>query len=132
MKKKFFLACVLACFLILLAACKTITIPNSSRAKEKLQNMGYSVQVEVTYGEDAARAGIEQVTVLTADRGEDFIQVYFFTNEQDAKTLYRDHAASLTRGVEVVKKNKYSIYRGSQTAVDDFLSEDISEPQNSD
>ena len=120
---------VLSCLLLLIvmtpliASCSTVTIPNSAEAKEKMESLGYSVKVDVQYGEMVAVYKIKQVTILTADKGDDFIQVYFFTNEEDTDTFYKDRARSLTRSVEVARKNKYSIYRGTQAAVDDFLSE---------
>lgn len=120
------LFCVFIIILILIpfcASCTTVTIPNSAEAKEKMEALGYTVQVDVQYGEMVAVYNIDQVTILTADKGEDFIQVYFFTNAEDTDNFYKDRARSLTRSVEVARKNKYSIYRGTQTAVDDFLSE---------
>ena len=104
-------------------SCSTLTIPNSAEAKEKMEALGYTVQVDVQYGEMVAVYDIDQVTILTADKGEDFIQIYFFTNKEDTDKFYKDRARSLTRSVEVARKNKYSIYRGTQTAVNDFLSE---------
>lgn len=111
------------CLLLLLVSCSTVTIPNSAEAKEKMEALGYSVKVDVQYGDMVEVYEIDQVTILTADKGDDFIQVYFFTNQEDTDTFYKDRPRSLTRGVEVVRKNKYSIYRGTQAAVDDFLSE---------
>ena len=119
---------ILSVFLIVLLiaplcfSCSTVTIPNSAEAKEKMEELGYSVQLNVQYGEMVAVYNIDQVTILTADKGDDFIQVYFFTNKEDTDTFYKDRARSLTRSVEVARKNKYSIYRGTQAAVDDFLS----------
>ncbi len=114
---------LMICLLLLLGSCSTVTIPNSAEAKEKMEELGYSVKVDVQYGDMVEVYEIEQVTILTADKGDDFIQVYFFTNQEDTDTFYKDRPRSLTRGVEVVRKNKYSIYRGTQAAVDDFLSE---------
>ncbi len=88
-----------------------------------MESLGYYVKVDVQYGDMVAVYKIKQVTILTADKGDDFIQVYFFTNKKDTDTFYKDRARSLTRSVEVARKNKYSIYRGTQKAVDDFLSE---------
>jgi len=122
MKRLFYFLFVLFLVLPVFASCSSVTILNSAEAKEKMESMGYTVQVTVQYGEMVAVYDIDQVTVLTADKGDDFIQVYYFTNEKDTDTFYKDRARSLTRGVEVARKNKYSIYRGSQTAVDDFLS----------
>ena len=103
------------------ASCSTVTIPNSEEAKEKMEALGYTVQIDVQYGEMVAVYNIDQVTILTADKGDDFIQVYFFTNKEDTDKFYKDRARSLTRSVEVARKNKYSIYRGTQTAVNDFF-----------
>ncbi|MBR2181283.1 MAG: hypothetical protein IJ949_05265, partial [Oscillospiraceae bacterium] len=80
------------------------------------------VQLDVQYGDMVEIYHIDQVTILTADKGDDYIQVYYFTNQADTDRFYKDRARSLTRGVEVARKNKYSIYRGTQRAVDDFLS----------
>ncbi len=102
-------------------SCATVTIPNSAETKEKMEALGYSVLVDVQYGEKVEVYKIDQITILTADKGDDFIQIYYFTNEEDTETFYKDRARSLTRGVEVARKNKYSIYRGTQGAVDDFL-----------
>ncbi len=118
---------ILSIFLLLilfvpLCSCSTVTIPNSAEAKVKMENLGYTVQLDVQYGDMVAVYNIEQVTILTADKGDDFIQVYFFANEEDTDTFYKDRARSLTRSVEVARKNKYSIYRGTKVAVDDFLS----------
>ncbi len=99
------------------------TIPNSQEAKDKLEDLGYAVNVSLYYGEEAKKLfRVDQITILNAeiDR-EQFIQVYFFTNEADTQTFYNEYSATLTSGVEVVKKNKFSIYRGSQEAVADFL-----------
>ncbi len=116
----FFFTVIIFCSIC--TSCATVVIPNSAEAKEKMESLGYSVQVDVQYGDMVSVYNIDQVTILTADKGEDFIQVYFFTNEEDTETFYKDRARSLTRSVEVARKNKYSIYRGTQTAVDDFLS----------
>ena len=109
-------------FIPLFSSCKTVTIPNSAEAKAKMEELGYTVQVDVQYGDVLEVYKIDQVTILTADKGDEFIQVYFFTKKEDTDTFYKDRARSLTRGVEVARKNKYSIYRGTQSAVDDFLS----------
>ena len=111
-------------FALLFSSCGK-TIPNSQEAKEKLQALGYSVKVSLYYGEEANKLfHVDQITLLDAELDrEQFIQVYFFTNEEDTLAFYREHSGALTSGVEVVKKNKYSIYRGSQQAVSDFLSE---------
>lgn len=123
MKRFCFISIFLLMLIPLFASCANVTIPNSAEAKEKMEALGYTVQVDVQYGEMVAVYNIDQVTILTADKGDDFIQVYFFTNQEDTDTFYKDRARSLTRSVEVARKNKYSIYRGTQTAVDDFLSE---------
>lgn len=102
-------------------SCSKITILNSAEAKEKLEKLGYVVTVDVHYGDQVEVYEIDQVTILTADKGDDYIQVYYFTNENDTNTFYDARTNSLTRGVEVAKKNKYSIYRGTEKAVEDFL-----------
>ena len=123
MKKITFLLLALVLLLPVFTSCASVTILNSEEAKKKMEDLGYTVQIDVQYGEMVAVYKIDQVTILTADKGDDFIQVYYFTNQDDTDTFYKDRARSLTRSVEVARKNKYSIYRGTQTAVDDFLSE---------
>lgn len=120
--KKTFCCILLIIFLLpVISSCSTVTILNSADAKDKMEALGYSVKVEVQYGEILEVYKVDQVTILTADKDDDFIQVYYFTNEEDTETFYEDRVRSLTRSVEVAKKNKYSIYRGTQKAVDDFL-----------
>lgn len=123
MKKITFLLLALVLLLPVFTSCASVTILNSEEAKKKMEDLGYTVQIDVQYGEMVAVYKIDQITILTADKGDDFIQVYYFTNQDDTDTFYKDRARSLTRSVEVARKNKYSIYRGTQTAVDDFLSE---------
>lgn len=120
--KKLVSSIFLIIFLLpLIVSCSSVTILNSADAKKKMESLGYSVKVDVQYGEMLEIYNIDQVTILTADKGEDFIQVYYFTKKEDTDTFYEDRVRSLTRSVEVAKKNKYSIYRGSQKAVSDFL-----------
>ena len=121
-KKSIFL--VLSIFLMLssFTSCATITIPSSEEAEAKMNELGYSVVREIQYGQLVASLNIKQVTILTADKEDAFIQVYYFTSEEDTETYFKDHASSLSKDVEVIKKNKYSIYRGSESAVNDFLS----------
>ena len=104
-----------------LASCSTVTIPNSAEAQKKLEKLGYVVNVSVQYGDKVSAYNVKQVTKLTADKGDDFVEVYFFTSEEDTNNFYDMKAKSFSSGVEVVKKNTYSIYRGTQKAVDDFL-----------
>lgn len=115
---------VLSVFILLLSfsSCATTTIPNSQEAKAKLEDLGYTVQMFTQYGDDVSTMGITQVTVLYADKGEDSLSVYFFANAEDTKTFFRDRARSISKDVEIAKKNKYSIYAGSKNAVEDFLS----------
>ena len=105
-----------------LASCKTTVIPNSAEAEEKLKNLGYDVNCFVQYGDDVASQKITQVTVLRAYKGEDQIEVFFFANEEDTETFYKARTNSLASDTEILKKNKYSIYRGTEQAVADFLS----------
>ena len=109
-------------FLLLLTSCSKTRILNSEEAAEKLVELGYVVNRDIQYGEDVAFYNISQLTILSADLGEDYIQVYYFTNKEDTETFYKAMAKSLTSGVEVAKKNQYSIYRGTEKAVNDFLS----------
>ncbi len=107
---------------VLMASCSKVAIPNSSQAEEKLENLGYNVTIKVFYGEDAAVVGVTQMTQLTAEKDGDYFQAYFFANEEDTDTFYSAKATSLSKDVDVLKKNKYSIYRGSKSAEADFLS----------
>ena len=119
---KRFSSFILLCLICLLfSSCTTVTIPNSAEAKEKLEKLGYTVSIEIQYGEMVASYGIDQVTILSADKEDDFIQVYYFTNKEDTNTFYEARSASISRNVEVAKKNRYSIYRGSKASVEDFL-----------
>lgn len=103
------------------SSCSTVTIPNSEEAQKKLEKLGYVVNVSVQYGDKVSAYNIKQVTKLSADKGDDFVEVYFFTSEEDTNNFYDMKAKSFSSGVEIVRKNKYSIYRGTQKAVDDFL-----------
>jgi hypothetical protein len=119
--KKFFSILSLCLVFFLLSSCRAVTIPNSQEAKEKLEALGYTVSLEIQYGDMVKAYEIDQVTILSADKGDDFIQVYYFTNQEDTNTFYEARSASISRNVEVSKKNKYSIYRGSKSSVEDFL-----------
>jgi hypothetical protein len=119
------LLALLLSFLLLfgmLVSCSAVTIPNSEEAEQKMKGLGYSVIREIQYGQMVSTLNIKQVTILSADKGDTFIQVYYFTSEEDTDTYFKDHESSLSKNVEVVKKNKFSIYRGSESAVEDFLS----------
>lgn len=119
MKRLILLIVILLCFNF--ASCSEVTILNSEEAKVRMEEAGYSVTLSINYGEHAQTFGVSQVTVLTAKKGDSFIQVYYFTNEEDTNSFYKKEASLLSDKVEVVKKNKYSIYRGSESAVNDFL-----------
>jgi lipopolysaccharide export LptBFGC system permease protein LptF len=120
--KKIFSLMLAACFCLFLAACKTTVIPTSAEAKEKMEKLGYLCTVNVQYGEEVATYGITQVTILTADQDDEYIQVYFFANQEDTDRFFQQKAATLTDGVNIVKKNRYSIYRGTEKAIGDSLS----------
>jgi len=117
----------LLCFLLVIAtlilsSCTTV-IPNSTEAKAKLEALGYSVDLVVEEGENSEVYGkITQITTLSAIKDRNFLCVYFFANEEDTNTFYQDHIYSINSDAEVVRKNKYSIYKGSRQAVEDFLS----------
>ena len=66
--------------------------------------------------------GIQQVTFVFCDKGEDFLQAYFFASEEDTEKFYETSRTSLEMDVAVIAKNRYSIYRGTKKAVEDFLS----------
>lgn len=87
-----------------------------------MEKLGYDVELTIHYGEDVKGLGIQQVTFLFCDKEEDFLQAYFFANEEDTDTFYKSNHQSLETDVEVVQKNRYSIYRGTKSAVEDFLS----------
>lgn len=116
--KAFFCVFLLIC---VLSSCSATRILNSKEAAAKMKEIGYNVNVDIKHGEDVISYGIQQVTILSADLDKDFIQVYYFTCEEDTDSFYKAKEKSLTSGVEVVKKNKYSIYRGTESAVDSFL-----------
>lgn len=122
MKKIIKLSLCVFSFVLLFSSCAKTRILNSKEAAEKLGELGYVVNLDIQYGEDVSSYGIQQLTILSADLGEDYIQVYYFTSEEDTDTFYKAMAKRLTSGVEAVKKNKYSIYRGTEKAVEDFLS----------
>ncbi len=119
--KKFKIVLSLFLLAILMSSCSTVTIPNSSEAIAKLEEMGYYVNHFIQYGDDVAHQGITQVTVVRANKGEDFLEVFFFANKEDTQTFYEMRAHTIVEGCEVIKKNKYSIYRGTEQAVSDFL-----------
>lgn len=120
MKRVLILVLALA-FLFSFSACST-KIPTSAEAKEKMQALGYDVDLSVQYGSDVAVQGIQQVTFLFCDKDDDFLQVYFFTNKEDTDKFYKENQKSLEYDVEVIHKNRYSIYRGTKAATEDFLS----------
>ncbi len=116
----------LICILVLLSAllccsCSRVRIPNSAEAKERLTNLGYSVDVTYYASEKAAIHEVEQLTMLYAKKGDAFIQVYFFKNPEDTKIFYDDNSSAICKNAEVISKNRYSIYRGHESAVNDFL-----------
>ena len=98
-------------------------IPSSVEAKEKLIALGYSVDLIVEEGQESdSNRKIAQITTLSAVKENRYLCVYYFASEEDTNTFYEDHIYSLTSDAEVVRKNKYSIYRGTRAAVEDFLS----------
>ena len=118
MKKSLLL--LLTMLALFLSSCTTI--PGSKDAKQKLEELGYSVNMFTQAGNEVSDQNITQVTVLRATKDRDFIDVYFFANEEDTDTFYSNRTKSLSADAEVVKKNKYSIYRGTKQGVEDFLS----------
>ena len=108
-------------FLFLLCSC-TKNIPTSEEAEIKMKNLGYDVERSIQYGESIEGLGIQQVTFVFCDKGEDFLQAYFFASEEDTETFYEKSRTSLEMDVAVIAKNRYSIYRGTKKAVEDFLS----------
>ncbi len=115
---------IVFCLLLMMAvlsSCAKTRILNSEEAAEKLRELGYLVNVDIQHGDAVKAYGITQVTVLSADLEDEFIQVYYFTCEEDTETFYKAKVKSLSSGVEVVKKNKYSIVRGTVKASQDFL-----------
>ena len=119
MKK--FLIFVFICFSFVLSAC-SVTIPNSVEATEKLEKLGYTVSLTTQFGSEVSDQGITQVTILKANLNDEYIYAYFFANEEDTDTFYSQREKAFASKDEISKKNKYSIYRGTKTAVDDFLS----------
>lgn len=119
--KKYFAILFVLTILFSSSSCTT-TIPNSAEAKEKMEAHGYETKIEVLYGEAVSALGIQQITFLFCDKEDDFLQVYFFANKEDTDKYYKDYQSSLESDVEVIRKNRYSIYRGTKAAADDFLS----------
>ena len=114
---------MLACLSVFLSVgCSKTVIPTSVEAKEKLEKLGYSVSVNVNVYERTEDFPIAQITTLTADKNGDVLQAYFFTCKEDTDAFFKLRATSLSKGVEVIKKNKYSIYRGSAQSVAELLS----------
>lgn len=107
-------------FGLLLSSCTTI--PGSKDAKQKLEELGYTVELFTQTGDAVADQNISQVTVLRATKDHEYIDVYFFANEKDTDTFYSNRSKSISANAEVVKKNQYSIYRGTKQGVKDFLS----------
>ena len=120
--KKFFSLFLAVLLSLAFASCKGTVIPTSSEALKKMEDLGYVCSKSIQYGDEVETYGITQVTILTADLGDEYIQVYFFANKEDTDQFFRLKAATLTEGVDIVKKNKYSIYRGTEKAIEDFLS----------
>ena len=100
----------------------TKTIPSSEEAKEKMEKLGYDVELSILYGKDAKNYGIQQVTFVFCEKDEEFLQAYFFANEEDTDRFYEINRTSMESNVSVIEKNRYSIYRGTKKAVEDFLS----------
>lgn len=119
--KKIILLLTCIALLFVLASCST-TIPSSEDAEIRMRELGYNVSRSISYGEDVKAIGIRQLTLLSCDKEGDFLQVYYFSNEDDTDTFYEINKNSLRSDVEVFKKNKYSIYRGTKAAAEDFLS----------
>ena len=120
MKKN--LVVLLALFAVFLCAC-TKVIPTSVQAKEKLESLGYTVEIDLVKGEDAKEQNITQLTLLSAYREEDLVlQVYYFVTPEDTDRFYEDHGFNMRRNQEVFEKYKFTIIRGKLSARDDFLS----------
>ena len=121
MMKRFWLILLVFLTLVSCVSCST-TIPTSAEAEVKMKELGYEVDSFIKYGDDVAIQKITQVTVFTATKEDLYLQVFFFANEEDTETFYNARKNSLPSEVEVVRKNKYSICRGSKQALEDFLS----------
>ena len=119
MKWKLFLLTLVSA--LFLSSCALTVIPNSAEAKERMENLGYSVNMFIQYGDDVSMQNITQVTILNASLDDDYLQVYFFANEEDTDTFFEERKNTLGKDTEVIRKNKYSIYRGTEKAVNDFL-----------
>ena len=109
---------------LFLCSC-SVVMPGSDEAKLKLENAGYEVERVLVTGVDAQEQGIQQMVQLNVYEEDTLVlQIYYFSNEEDADHFYDEHRDSLMRGQEVFKKNKYSIYRGTVRARDALLKED--------
>jgi len=121
MKRIIISAISIFCLLLIFTSCSKTVILNSAEAKAMMDEKGYSTTITIHVAEEAAKFKVEQITIFYASKGDDFIQVYYFTNEEDTEQFYKDRAASIGASVDVVRKNKYSVYRGTEQAVADFL-----------
>ena len=110
---------ILAC-VFLLTGCVT-RVPNSEAAKAKLEQAGYSVSVGPFNGEAYKEFTDGQVIHLHAEKGDAFLEAYFFRSREDTDLFYEKHGISLRSGVEAYHKFGYVICRGSASAVEDFL-----------
>lgn len=104
--------------LILLTSCATYKIGTSSESLDKMKSLGYTAET-VVFSSDTYLP-IQQLTVLKAIKGSDFINVYFFTNESDCELYFETYRDGLTSNVERCEVHRYIIVRGTQTAVNDF------------
>ncbi len=119
--KKFSIILLILIMLVSMPSCTT-TIPNSADGKEKMEALGYETEIYVQHGEAVSALGIQQVTFLFCDKEDDFLQAYFFASKEDTDKYYKENQRSLESDVEVIRKNRYSIYRGTKAAAEDFLS----------
>ena len=108
--------------LLFLTSCTT-RIPNSEEAKTRMEFRGYTTSLSHILGYEAELLHVRQVTVLTAQKEGEYLQVYFFANEEDTNTFYEENRKAILYDIPVVEKNRYSIYRGTENAVNDFLNE---------
>ena len=104
------------------SGCAKTVIPNSVEAKKKMEELGYVTSLSIQTEKEVVVFDVKQITSLTAEKNGDFLEVYYFTSEEDTEKFYEIRSHTLRSNVEVIKKNRYSVYRGTKQAVQDFLS----------
>ena len=123
MKKIILFVLLFALTLPFLTGCVT-RIPDSQHTKEKLESLGYVVEIEYFDEMKVSDHTCGQVVALTAEKDGAFaLQAYFFQNKEDTKQYFDVRRVSLYKNMESVKRYDYSIWRGNAAAIKDAFSE---------